>query len=124
MSKMPPAGEHHGHVVPVGDLDDLLVTNGPTRLRSSAGEGRRQPFWPPTALLAQVVRATFHVTVVVCGDFSHTSPVVLSRTASLLKADKRTNRCAAGRALSQFWMTPASNSSFTGGAVAGVPPSL
>jgi len=43
--------------------------------------------------------------IVVCGDFSQTKPVSLSRTASLLNAGRITNRCAAGKALSRFWLT-------------------
>jgi hypothetical protein len=48
-------------------------------------DGRRQPFRPPTALLAQVERALDEFPAVVAGDFSQTKPVSLSNTASLLK---------------------------------------
>ena len=39
-------------------------------------------------------------TAAVCGDLSQTKPVSLSNTASLLKAVRMTNRCAAGSAWS------------------------
>lgn len=55
-------------------------------MASSGMDGRRQPFRPPTALLAQVERALDEVPAVVAGDFSQTRPVSLSNTASLLKA--------------------------------------
>src|SRR5678816_3094534 len=54
----------------------------------------------------QAKRAPFHVTAAVCGDFSQTSPVLLSRTASLLNAASNTNRCVDGSALSQLGGTP------------------
>src|SRR5262245_10851779 len=40
------------------------------------------------------------------GLLSQTSPVSLSRTASLLNAGRMSNRCADGSALSQFGVTP------------------
>ena len=64
------------------------------------GTARRQPFRPPTALLAQVKRTFAEETAVVCGDFSQTKPVSLSNTASLLKAGRMTNLCAADSAWS------------------------
>src|SRR4026209_2234668 len=54
----------------------------------------------------QAKRAPFHVTAADCGDFSQTSPVLLSRTASLLNAASNTNRCVDGSALSQLGGTP------------------
>src|SRR5205807_8581378 len=66
------------------------------RLDSSVRDGRRQPFRPPTALLAQVKRTFAEDTAVVWGDFSQTKPVSLSNTASPLKAWRMTNRCDAG----------------------------
>src|SRR6266850_4619980 len=94
-----------GRVGPGGAME------GSTRLASSGRDGSRQPFWPPTFFSVQVRRATLHLVLVVCGDFSQTKPDSLSNTASLLKAGRMTNRCAAARALSRFWVTPGRSAS-------------
>src|SRR5207244_3702295 len=89
-----------GRVGPGGAME------GSTRLASSGRDGSRQPFWPPIFFSMQVRRATLQVALVVSGDFSQTRPVSLSNTASLLKAGRMADRCAARRALSRFWMFP------------------
>lgn len=66
---------------PGGMLGIGESTAGPTRLRISEGAGRRQPFWPPVALVRQAERASFHVMVVGLGEISHISPVSVSSTA-------------------------------------------
>src|SRR3989442_8355617 len=85
---------------PGGRVGPGEATEGSTRLASSGRDGRGQPFRPPTALLAQVKRTFAEETAVVCGDFSQTKPVSLSNTASLLKAGRMTNLCAADSAWS------------------------
>src|SRR5580765_1405951 len=108
---------------PSGRVGPGGAPEGSIKLVSSGIDGRRQPFWPPTVLLMQMKRATLHLASAICGDFSQTSPVLLSRTASLVNAVKITNRSAAGSTLSQFCVWPAYGSSLTGGAaVAGVVP--
>src|SRR2546422_8916487 len=52
------------------------------RLASSSMDESRQPLRPPTVLVAQMPRAFCHNCKVGLGDFSQTSPVSLSRTAS------------------------------------------
>jgi hypothetical protein len=79
---------------------------GSTKLCNSDKEGRRQPFWPPTSFSTQVRRATLHLALEVCGDFSHTSPVSLSNTPSLFKDGRTTNRCAAVIAVGGFLTAP------------------
>ena len=94
-----------------------------TRLASSSREGSRQPFWPPMLFSRQARWARVHLALVVCGDFSQIRPVCLSNTASLPKAGKVMNRCADGRALSLFWVTPGTSADFPcSAAVASVQP--
>jgi hypothetical protein len=64
------------------------------RLLSSGSDGRRHPIRPPTFLMAHAPRALNQGSAIVAGDCSHTSPVSLSRTASLLKASNTVNRWA------------------------------
>lgn len=97
---------------PGGILGMGESTAGPTRLRISAGAGRRQPFWLPVDLFVQVQRASFHVTAIGCGEISHIRPVSLSRAASLWKSDKITNRWVDGCASCQFLMISATTASF------------
>lgn len=97
---------------PGGILGIGESTAGPTKLRISDGAGSRQPLWPPIALLVQVTRASFQVTVVVCGAISQISPVSLSNTASSWKSDKIRKRSAAGCASCQFLIISAMSASF------------
>src|SRR5262245_49004890 len=72
------------------------VAFGSTKLASSSKAGSRQPLRPPTFLFAQWNRAFPQVCLSSPGDFSHTSPVSLSRTAAPPKALKTVNREALG----------------------------
>jgi hypothetical protein len=93
-------------------------SDGSIRLNNSTTDGSRQAFRPPVVRLVHSPRALPQMCVVVAGDFSHTSPVSLSRTAWLLKDASTVKRESLGRFLSQFCVTPASASSLTGGAAA------
>src|SRR5215467_9484777 len=103
------ADQYSSNWMPVKTLAGTngAASDGSSTLFNSATEGSRQPVVPPTFLLRQSNRACNQSRVVVSGDCSHTSPVLLSRTALLLKSFRIVNRDALGRFLSQFWVTPA-----------------
>ena len=90
------------------------------RLLNSIIEGSRQPVVPPeagTILLRHWPRAAIPSMWAPSGACSHTSPVLLSRTAPGKTVVKRD---ALGRFLSQFGVTPAKGS-VGGAAVASLP---
>jgi hypothetical protein len=70
------------------------------RLANSVMDGSRHPFRPPMVLVTQCVLDQMFVVAI--GDLSHTRPVSLSRTASLLKSCRMVKRDALGRFLFQF----------------------
>src|SRR5262245_62011474 len=94
---------------PIGSVGPGGATDGSTRLVSSIIEGARQPLRPPTILfVTHVSVALSQFTWLLDGDLSHTSPVSLSRTASLLKSARTVKRALLGSFLSQFCVTPES----------------
>src|SRR5947209_5798025 len=65
---------------PTGRLG--LVWLGSSSVASSANDGSRQLFRPPTVLSAHSISAWNQTRILVDGDCSHTRPVSLSRTAA------------------------------------------
>src|SRR5215467_6394732 len=114
------ADQYSSNWMPVKTLAGTngAASDGSSTLFNSATEGSRQPVVPPTFLLRQSNRACNQSRVVVSGDCPHTSPVLLSRTALLLKSFRIVKRDALGRFLSQFWVTPCKSDCVAGGAAA------
>src|SRR5262245_30638102 len=89
--------------MPVNRLGTNGCNNeGSLILVNSITDGNRHPTVPPTILLAHWDVAYQKLYFTSSGLFSHTKPVLLSRTASLLNSAKTVKRVLLGRFLSQF----------------------
>src|SRR6185295_13739962 len=98
---------------------------GSIKLANSMIDGSRQPWRLPTALLAQVRRASFQLLMSSRneeGDCSQTSPVSRSKTASLLKSANTANRLAVGMMLLQAFRRGCFASSMKSSAIAAMGP--